>query len=68
MTAVGGYIVFEQIGEGKWKVVGEIDRRPGLPARRSRAQAVRDLIGREPRAGEAFSVLARSEWRNALDH
>ena len=31
------------------------------------AQAVRDLIGREPFTNEAFAVLQRSEWRNALD-
>jgi hypothetical protein len=28
---------------------------------------VRDALGREPEPGEVFSVLQRSEWRNALD-
>jgi hypothetical protein len=68
MPAHGGYFVFEQTAEGAWKVIGEVERRPGLPARRGRAQAVRDALGREPRGGEVFAVLARSEWRNALDH
>jgi hypothetical protein len=53
---------------GEWRVVGEVDRRPGLPARRSRAQAIQDVLGREPDRGEAFAVLPRSEWRLALDH
>jgi hypothetical protein len=64
----GGYIVFQKIGDEDWKLVGQIDRRPGLPARRSRGQAVRDVIGREPKADEVFAVLPRSEWRNGLDH
>ena len=64
----GGYVVFQRVGENDWRVVGEVDRRPGLPARKSRGQAVRDVLGREPEPGEVFSVLQRSEWRNALDH
>ena len=63
----GGYIVLQQIGDDEWRVLGEIDRRPGLPARRSRAQAVRDVLGREPTDVEAFAVLPRSEWRLGLE-
>ena len=66
--ARGGYIVFQRGRGDTWHVLGEVDRRPGLPARRSRGQAVRDVLGRDPKAGEVFAVLARSEWRNALDH
>jgi hypothetical protein len=44
-----------------------VDRQPGLSARKSRAQAVREL-GREPTSEEVFAVLPRSEWRLALDH
>ncbi len=62
------YVVFSRMKGDDWRVVGEVKRRPGLPARRSRAQAVRDVLGREPGAGEAYAVLAKSEWRNALDH
>jgi hypothetical protein len=64
----GGYVVFQQVQGDGWRLLGEIDRRPGLPARKSRAQAVRDVIGREPNDGEVFAVLPRSEWRNGLDH
>ena len=65
----GGYVVLQQQRKSdEWRVLGEVGRRPGLPARRSRAQAVRDVLGREPRAGETFAVLPRSEWRLSLDH
>ncbi|MGZ8688384.1 MAG: hypothetical protein ACXWZP_08140 [Gaiellaceae bacterium] len=66
--AHGGYLVLQQVRGNEWRLVGEVDRRPGLPARKSRGQAVRDVLGREPEEGEVFAVLPRSEWRNALDH
>lgn len=59
--------MLQQTGDGEWRLLGEVGRHPGMPARRSRGQAVRDVIGREPRDGEVFAVLPRSEWRNALD-
>ncbi len=64
----GGYVVLQQVRGDDWRVLGEVDRQPGLPARKSRAQAVRDVLGREPARGEVFAVLPRSEWRLALDH
>ncbi len=64
----GGYVILQQRGDDDWRVLGDVDRRPGLPARRSRAQAVRDVLGREPADGEVFAVLPRSEWRLSLDH
>jgi hypothetical protein len=63
----GRYVVLQQVGSEEWRMVGEVGRRPGLPARRSRSQAVRDLLGREPRSDEKFAVLPRSEWRLSLD-
>jgi hypothetical protein len=63
----GGYVVLQQRG-ADWRMIGEVDRRPGLPARKSRAQAVRDVIGRDAEDGEVFAVVPRSEWRNGLDH
>jgi hypothetical protein len=63
----GGYIVLQR-RDDSWDVLGEVDRQPGLPARRSRAQAVRDVLGREPHDGEVFVVLPRSEWRLGFDH
>jgi hypothetical protein len=64
----GGYVVLQQLRDDDWRVLGEVDRRPGLPARKSRAQAVRDVLGREPEVAEMFAVLPRSEWKLSLDH
>lgn len=64
----GGCVVLQQVRGDEWRIVGEADRRPGLPARKSRGQAVRDVIGREKRTGEVFAAVPRSEWRNGLDH
>jgi hypothetical protein len=67
-SARGGYVVLQRLGDDDWRVLGEANRRPGLPARKSRAQAVREVLGREPEEGESFAVLPRSEWRVGLDH
>ena len=61
----GGYVVLREAGGGQWVVVGDVDRRPGLTARRSRVQAVKEAIGREPAEGEVYAALPRSEWRAA---
>jgi hypothetical protein len=68
MPSHAGYVVLQQTGGDEWRLLGEVDRHPGMPARTSRRQAVRDVIGREVRDGEVFAVLPRSEWRNGLDH
>jgi len=61
----GGDVVLREAGAGQWVVVGDVDRQPGLTARKSRVQAVRDAIGREPAEGEVYAALPRSEWRTA---
>jgi hypothetical protein len=33
-----GYVVLHKVTEDTWRLVGEADRRPGLPARRARAR------------------------------
>ena len=67
MPDAGRYVVLQQIDADTWRVVGEVGRRPGLPARRSRGQAIRDVLERDPKEGEVFAVLPRSEWRLSLD-
>jgi hypothetical protein len=63
-----GYVVLRQVGANRWEFVGEADRRPGLPARKSRAQAVLDATGGKAKPGEVYAAVPRSEWRVALDH
>jgi hypothetical protein len=57
-----GYVIFRQVGEHLWELVGEADRRPGLPARRSRIQALEDVTGGAARDDEVYRVIPRSEW------
>jgi hypothetical protein len=65
-ASLGGYVVLQKLGDDDWRLLGDVDRRPGLPARKSRARAVVDVLGREPADGEVFAVLPRSEWRLSL--
>ena len=65
--AAPGYVVLKRTDDGCWRVIGDVDRRPGVPARRSRALAVADVLGRAPEASQEFRVLPRSEWRLAED-
>ena len=67
MPDAGRYVVLQRLEADTWRVVGEVARRPGLPARRARGQAIRDVLGREPSEIEVFAVLPRSEWRLSLD-
>ncbi|MDG4823405.1 hypothetical protein O7635_16230 [Asanoa sp. WMMD1127] len=61
------YVVLREIADDTWQVVAEVPRRAGLPARRGRAQAVEDALGRPPAEGERYAVILRSEWRLSLD-
>ncbi|MFI5896338.1 hypothetical protein ACIA5D_40190 [Actinoplanes sp. NPDC051513] len=61
------YVVLREVGDGTWQVVGEVARRPGMPARRGRARAVEDALGHPPAEGSRYAVVPRSEWRVALD-
>ena len=37
-----GFVVLREVTAGHWVVVGETDRRPGLPASKARPHAVAD--------------------------
>jgi hypothetical protein len=61
-SAHPGYYVFRKVGDDLWQLVGDVDRRPGLPARRSRLQAVDEVTGGAARDDEEYRVIPRSEW------
>ena len=61
----GGYVVMREVEPGHWYVVGDVDRQPGLTARASRVQAIRDATGDDPVDGAVYAALPRSEWRVA---
>jgi hypothetical protein len=61
----GGFVVLREVSNGQWQLVGDVDRRPGLTARASRAQAVRDATNGAAAEGEHYAAVPRSEWRVA---
>lgn len=63
-----GFVVLRQVSGDRWQLVGEVERRPGLPAKRARAQAVADVTEGRATPGEVYAAVLRSEWRIALDH
>jgi hypothetical protein len=67
-TAVPGFFVFRLVGEDRWQLIGQAQRRPGLTARKARAQAIVDAVGGEPVPGEVYAAVLRSEWRIALEY
>lgn len=63
-----GFVVFRHVGDDTWRLIGEVPRRPGLPARKARAQAVLDATDGAASTDDRYAVVLRSEWRIALDH
>lgn len=61
------YVVLREVADGNWQVIGEVNRRPGLPARAARAQAVQDATEGRATADEVYAAILRSEWRIAFD-
>jgi hypothetical protein len=41
---VRGYVVFREEEPGLWKLIGDVDYRPGLAARAARVQAVQEAV------------------------
>ena len=59
------FVVLRRISEVAWEVVGEVSRRPGLPAREARARAIMDATRGTAKRGEVYAAVLRSEWRIA---
>jgi hypothetical protein len=62
-----GFVILRELAGGCYELVGEARRRPGLPARKARAQAVLDATDGKATRGERYAAVLRSEWRIALD-
>jgi hypothetical protein len=62
-----GFVILEQVGKGDWRLLGEVPRKRGLPARAARSQAILDATGGTAKAGEVYAAVLRSEWKIALD-
>jgi hypothetical protein len=61
------YVVLQNVGKDTWRVIGEVERRPGLTARAARARAIADAAGGTPEPGVAYRAVLRSEWRIAAE-
>jgi hypothetical protein len=61
------FVVLRKAGKDRWQVVGEVRRRPGLPARAARAMAVEDATKGKAKAGDVYGAILRSEWRIAFE-
>ena len=66
-TSGPAFVVLRQVGDDTWQLVGEVQRRRGLPARKARRQAVLDATGGAAEPSERYAAVLRSEWRVALD-
>jgi hypothetical protein len=62
-----GFVILQRMKGDSWTLVGEADRRRGLPARAARSQAILDASGGKARPGDVYAAVLRSEWRVAMD-
>jgi len=62
-----GFVVLQELADGTWKLLGEVPRRRGLPARAARSRAVLDATHGKADKGGVYAAVLRSEWRVAMD-
>jgi hypothetical protein len=62
-----GFVVLRLVEGNSWQLLGEAERKRGLPARAARSQAIVDASDGTARPGEVYAAVLRSEWRVALD-
>jgi hypothetical protein len=67
MATTPSFVVLKKAGAETWKVIGEVRRQPGLPARAARARAVEDATKGKAKPGEVYGAILRSEWRIAFE-
>jgi hypothetical protein len=61
------FVVLQQLADGRWKLLGEFDRKPGMTAKKARSQAILEATEGKAKAGEVYAAVLRSEWRVAMD-
>lgn len=62
-----GFVVLRLVRGNNWQLLGEVQRKRGLPARAARSQAILDATDGAARPGEIYAAVLRSEWRVSLD-
>jgi len=66
-SSAPGFVVLRQVNDGRWQLLGEVERTRGLTARAARSRAILDATNGNARAGDVYAAVLRSEWRVALD-
>ena len=56
-----------RITNGRWVLLGEVPRRPGLTARAARSMAIVEATGGTAKRGQTYAAVLGSEWRLAQD-
>ena len=62
-----GFVVLRETEPGRYELVGEARRQPGLTAKAARRQAVADATGGKAQPDEVYAVILRSEWRISFE-
>jgi hypothetical protein len=65
--AAPGFVVLREVGDDRWELLGEFERKPGMTARAARSQAIMDATDGRAKAGEVYAAVLRSEWGVAKD-
>jgi hypothetical protein len=58
---------FRQPADGQWQLLGEVRRKPGIPDRAARSQAIIEATNGAAKAGQVYAAVLRSEWSVAMD-
>jgi hypothetical protein len=61
------FVVLHRLPDGRWELLGEVQRKRGLPARAARRAAILEATRGTAKDGEEYAAVLRSEWRVALD-
>ena len=59
------FVVLHRVSEKRWEVLGEVPRRPGVPATAAIAAAIMEATHGTARTGEGYAAVLRSEWQIA---
>lgn len=59
------FVVLRRVRDDVWEVLGEVPRKPGLPAREARARAILDATRGTAQRGDVYAAVLRSVWRIA---
>ena len=57
------YVVLKLVGKDTWKVLGEVERKPGRTGKQARADAIDEATKGKAKPGERYRAVLRSEWR-----